>query len=164
MNKSKAEPGTVIAGTHRSQDLIPAFLTELERIGTMPKVVAAARVSFDSLDFDDDEDHETATFIVEDLFDALDECAPHNHYFGCHPGDGSDFGFWPLGIEKVYPARWASALVNGDFSSSDLDDADIAGIRKVIDEYGDALDVSEGFIGNYNGLLDTMATYVFECR
>ena len=38
---------------------------------------------------------ETVSYIInEDLFNALNELAPPNHYFGSHFGDSSDFGFW----------------------------------------------------------------------
>lgn len=32
--------------------------------------------------------------IIVSLFDALDQLSPENQYFGSHPGDGSDFGYW----------------------------------------------------------------------
>lgn len=96
--------GTVIRATHRPQDLIPAFLGELKKrdpdrytglalgpFGTIPAYV---------LDEGDDSkwwDSEDARSLLQDLFYALDECAPEGYYFGAHPGDGSDFGFWEHG-------------------------------------------------------------------
>ena len=32
--------------------------------------------------------------IVASLFDALDQLSPDGQYFGSHPGDGADFGYW----------------------------------------------------------------------
>jgi hypothetical protein len=33
---------------------------------------------------------------LQALHDALNACAPEGLFFGSHPGDGSDFGFWPV--------------------------------------------------------------------
>jgi hypothetical protein len=35
-------------------------------------------------------------FTLESIFDALNELAPKNYYFGAHPGDSSDFGYWKI--------------------------------------------------------------------
>lgn len=96
--------GTVSHGTLRSQDLIPAFLDVLR--GENPAAhqqmtapgVGFAAVPAHALE-DDDADwwrSEDAIGVLDSLFDALDECAPEGCYFGAHPGDASDFGFWPV--------------------------------------------------------------------
>ena len=96
------EPGTVIHATLRSQDLIPAFLDVL-RIHNpeayqqlmIPGAGFAALPSYAQEDEDSDWWYsEDADHLVELLFDSLNELAPEGHYFGSHPGDGSDFGFW----------------------------------------------------------------------
>ena len=42
---------------------------------------------------------EDADELVHELFDALNDIAPKGCYFGAHPGDGSDYGFWKDGGE-----------------------------------------------------------------
>lgn len=37
---------------------------------------------------------ENADWDLEALFDALDHYALPGFYFGAHPGDGSDYGYW----------------------------------------------------------------------
>lgn len=37
---------------------------------------------------------EDADYDLESLFDALNDYAPAYFYFGAHPGDGSDYGYW----------------------------------------------------------------------
>jgi hypothetical protein len=95
--------GTVICGTLRPQDLIPAFLDALRVVApdAYAQVVCApfGVVPADVNDGDSSAwwDGEDAAALLESLFDALNENAPDGYYFGALDGDGSDFGFWPSG-------------------------------------------------------------------
>ena len=82
--------GTIIHGTLRTQDLLLAFADELNRV--LPfngnSLANDARRAVDTQDQEADE-------ILLDLFDQLDSIAQREGlYFGAHPGDGSDFGYW----------------------------------------------------------------------
>ena len=80
--------------TTRQEDLIPTFADFLDATDEWKNAEpqSAAR----SLEMVDDYyvDDEAAQWILDDLFNALDEIAPDGTYFGSHPGDGSDYGFW----------------------------------------------------------------------
>ena len=89
--------GTLIHGTLRDEDLLPAFADELERVAFPPP----SDEPFTSL-LDDARHPETtitdtytAADIVHDLMDALQDYAPVHMYFGAIEGDGADFGWWP---------------------------------------------------------------------
>jgi len=86
--------GTVSHGTLRPEDLLESFAYELRQLG--PRI--ALLDEYDALPDDPDEwteeQQETASELVNDMIDALNEHAPAFCYFGAHPGDGSDFGFW----------------------------------------------------------------------
>lgn len=96
--------GSVSSGTMRSEDLISAFTSELEyqmhrqskrfpRRDLNKLVKEAQNV--------EDYDSEDAGYIVEALFEALEQFAPPYAYFGAHPGDGADYGYWFGDLECV---------------------------------------------------------------
>lgn len=83
--------GTVISGTMRNEDLIPTFIAEI--LYYDPNNNLAQRIDEklnDTYDFNSEEAH----YDLEDLFEELNEFAEPYIYFGAHPGDGSDYGFW----------------------------------------------------------------------
>lgn len=111
----KPQIGSISSGTLRSEDLIQAFVDELEDLirgngktgmaneGEL-KLVTEARDWLDSCESVEDDsvdiggtvyDDETGSELVNDLIDALNEYAPDYCHFGASEGDGADFGFWP---------------------------------------------------------------------
>jgi hypothetical protein len=82
-----AQPGTVSHGTCNPEHLIPRFTDFLEVLDRDHALIAEARA------VDMGNDDEVAT-VLDALFDAIGEFAPEGYYFGSHPGDGSDYGFW----------------------------------------------------------------------
>ena len=117
-----AEPNTSIShGTLRTADLLSAFIGELENLTllngdwlAMPEnhnvrnllsgLIGQAQDMFaeDGESIEEGKE-EQADWLLESLYEALDSFAPEGFYFGAHPGDGSDFGFWP--IESEEPAN-----------------------------------------------------------
>lgn len=93
------EVGTISHGTHRDQDLIPIFLETLEKED--PGKGLALREQYSNVlprlkeDPQDEILFEHISWLMDDLFDALNEIAPIGYYFGHLEGDGSDFGFFP---------------------------------------------------------------------
>jgi hypothetical protein len=96
--------GSISSGTMLSEDLIPAFADELAELAKtaksdaykdlLAKADAWLDVDQDADDFDADQHNDDGSEIVNDLMDALGEFAPPYFYFGAHPGDGADYGFW----------------------------------------------------------------------
>jgi len=89
-------------GTHRTQDLIPRFLAALIPLAPSAQVVQYALSPYGYQDAVKGGDAHTwwestdALVMLEDLTDALNRKAPQGFYFGAHPGDGSDFGFYEI--------------------------------------------------------------------
>jgi len=94
--RPKVRLGTVIHGTMREEDLIPAFLEELEAIDRDRAASFWEKIPAEALE-DPENDwwgSEEAYWMLEELFEALNEYAPPYVYFGALEGDGSDYGFW----------------------------------------------------------------------
>ncbi len=89
---------TVSWGTHRPDDLIPKFMAVLKEYG---KEVYDKYIS-ENPEVEDWKqlDNETKGWVVDELFDLLDGIAPEDCYFGAHPDDGADFGFWQVDESK----------------------------------------------------------------
>lgn len=95
--------GSVSNGTMRPEDLIPAFCGELNfRLGvdtwipsnTRKRHAELIREIEDHVKTYDTYEHDEVIDDLDALFDALDEYAGPYFYFGAHPGDGSDYGYW----------------------------------------------------------------------
>ncbi len=109
--------GSISSGTMRPEDLIPTFTAELESLakrGGIGIVNAKGRKAHLKLVRDIESRMETTDGIedgvvtpdydyyesddchydLESLFDALEEYSGPYFYFGAHPGDGADYGWW----------------------------------------------------------------------
>lgn len=100
INGHRVAEATVICGTLRNEDLIPAFCEEIRRLQTRtPAIVFEAEDWVSSKPESEPfgagmTQDEIGAEIVNELIDHLDNMAPEGCYFGAHPGDGSDFGWW----------------------------------------------------------------------
>lgn len=92
----KIVEGSISTGTLRTDDLLNAFASELERLVPFNsrKLVADAREAMGK-------DDEEASEIVNELQDELNTIAHREgFYFGNLEGDGADFGFWRVDDEQ----------------------------------------------------------------
>lgn len=105
--------GTVIHGTLQPEDLLRATIEVLEKLdadraskirkqypdvfGIFLKSHGERSPAFQSKEVL----HilEEASWCFEEICNELDQIAPEGTFFGSHPGDGSDFGFWPVESE-----------------------------------------------------------------
>jgi len=104
-----ADFGSISSGTMQSEDLLESFASELDyQLSRQPcsfkrapyrKLIREAnqclrRLNGEGTKAQQQEAEEYASEIVNDLIDNLTEFAPPLAYFGSHPGDGADYGFW----------------------------------------------------------------------
>ena len=102
---------SVSHGTLRSIDLIPEFLGVLQQYAK-DRYDAYVKANPEVLDLDGMDD-ETLSWVVDELIDELNTVAPEGTYFGSHPGDGSDFGFWTMDESKKSEASPDVATIEG---------------------------------------------------
>lgn len=93
--------GSISHGTLLASDLIPTFLSELrDRVTCDDDLdeLASGIAWLENLDIEELTaafyGSEFAADLVDRLIDELNEDLPPFVYFGAHPGDGSDFGYW----------------------------------------------------------------------
>jgi hypothetical protein len=95
-NNYRRNIGSVSCGTMREEDLIPDFIWELRQMKPLRREHRALiREIEESMKREDYFESEDASIdLNEGLFDALQEYALPYFYFGSHPGDGADYGYW----------------------------------------------------------------------
>jgi len=101
----RADFGTIIHSTTRAGDLVPAFISELDRLLDLQAVSGeddpadVAEISYVQEKLGEIESYVEGggctSEDVGDLMDLLHVFAPDHSYFGSHPGDHCDYGFWP---------------------------------------------------------------------
>lgn len=90
--------GSVSSATMRKEDLIPSFLWETKRLHLTRDERKEVRSISSRVHRADSDDaywqDEVSDFDLEALFDILDAHSLPYFYFGSHPGDGADYGYW----------------------------------------------------------------------
>lgn len=118
--------GTVSHGTMRNEDLIPEFVYILKQFSKGKNKVQykeckeiEKRMKSENYFQSEGSDFDLNEF----LFDALQDYALPYFYFGSHPGDGSDYGFWLYeNMEEDFDGIKVSDLsdVNKDYAGEIL--------------------------------------------
>ena len=99
--------GTVSSGSMREEDLISVFLEVLIELDTdheYESVIREGEQIMELFHYSNENwieiTHEgwnqISLYLNEDLWNAMDSFSPEGYYFGSHPGDGADYGFWEI--------------------------------------------------------------------
>lgn len=123
---------SVSHGTLRSIDLIPEFLGVLQQYAK-DRYDEYVKANPEVLDLEGMDD-ETLSYVVDELIDELNAVAPVGTYFGSHPGDGSDFGFWTMDESNKKEAKKSEADGDKDVYTIDLYRIDADGDETALDD------------------------------
>lgn len=131
-----ASLGTVSHGTLRTEDLLEAFSNELEwqirrngdylsrpeNFAMRDRLNAIVGEAGDVIGKNGEITDESIAeeLVNETLPDALCEFALPYFYFGTHPGDGSDFGYWPSDIEDIKDQVGFVSSVEQEYPADDF--------------------------------------------
>ena len=128
----KANIGSISSGTMRPEDLIPTFISEL-RSQKLTRQQYTAVCAIDKAQRRRDYyGNCRESDDLDALFDLLDTFAPEYFYFGVHPGDGADYGYW-------LTEEWEELLEENDgIKVSDTSEipADHVGHVAVVNDHG----------------------------
>lgn len=93
---TQLENTSVSQATMRPEDLIPSFINAIRTIDTSIEPQLSRKLDDMEVDMQEDGYFESddCQYDLDWLSDVLDSYAPDGFYFGAHPGDGSDYGFW----------------------------------------------------------------------
>lgn len=83
--------GSVSEATLVARDILESILRFLGAASESAAVELSVQIAHAERARDADDEID---YLLEEVTDALSEAAPDGMYFGSHPGDGADFGFW----------------------------------------------------------------------
>jgi hypothetical protein len=150
MKHGTLEIGSYSSGTMREEDLIPTFMGLLEEVDAerAKSYGYANRKALRYLNDDrvkpysakEEEDiREQLLWMIDELFDILNDHVPAYCYFGSHPGDGADYGVWMDEETLSEDIRDGSVTSVGDLSELDtllVDDEFIPSMVLVTNDHG----------------------------
>jgi len=116
----------------REEDLIPCFLSELESQKPLRREHRKLVSEVTRFLAKDIYRTEEADDLLADLFEALNEYCAAYFYFGAHPGDGADYGYW-LSEEWRESLEYDGGIVVSD--SGEIP-ADHVGHVAVVNDHG----------------------------
>ena len=85
---------TVSHGTLQEHDIVSAIEDLIQTEKLYGHVIDSELQDLISQWYKEPSEEHRSDILNESIFNRLNEIAPDRCYFGAHPGDGSDLGFW----------------------------------------------------------------------